>query len=365
MVLTRSLVVSAALTALLVLASTASADYGLKYCEGIWTPPSSRCSDSGPRHTYNSNTAQGFTYLKGADANWYDAKCERITAWDDYRTIFSRRCNSARQTVGWWDDFCGGCGSLENTGHLLKVYVGNDDPWYDQKMYGSARYWAIMMKTHDARRRVVALTLGTSVATLAAVGVAMTNERDSSEPPMRSTATQVDSRLKAGLAPFRRAQRAEDRLPQRARYSLEMATTLGANPEFSRRVRTGPSGEHYFLVAGEGSVALINEAGAGSIDDIDHALSGQAVGIEDCAMGGRGVKVVGLLPDAAGNAVLHVSDGSVIDLKVINNVYVVELAKTRSSLPRLVQWTQDGDVHVAKVPVPADILEGRCFRLPR
>jgi hypothetical protein len=98
-----------------------------------------RCPDEVARHSYNTNSVEGFSYTLSAEQNWYDTKCERMTAWDDYSVIFSRICNSHRVTTGRWDDFCGNCEQYENAGVLLKVYAGNDAP-RNQKIYGNGVY---------------------------------------------------------------------------------------------------------------------------------------------------------------------------------------------------------------------------------
>ena len=112
------------------------AETNIRYC-GFNTEPKTRCWAETDRHSYNTNVATGRGVNNG---NQYLAKCERMTYWSDYNSIYSRRCNSAIQTVGRWDDYCGNCQQHENTGVLLKVYVGNDDPYQTQMMWGSANY---------------------------------------------------------------------------------------------------------------------------------------------------------------------------------------------------------------------------------
>jgi hypothetical protein len=141
---------------------------------------------------------------------------------------------------------------------------------------------------------------------------------------------------------------------------LEAVSTLGSNVDLARRARRGPDGQEYFLVPGNDSVALVNGAGTGSIDDIDHALSGRSVSVEDCASGGTGLRVIGLLPDSAEDARVLLSDGSTRRVDVQDNVYVILLAKSPATLPVKVTWREGGSPREAVVPVPADILHGRC-----
>ncbi len=115
---------------------TAHASTYFTYC-GFRTDPKTRCFAEVDRHSYISNVASGRS-IDGS--NQYLAKCERMTAYNDYENIFSRKCGTGIQIIGRWNDFCGGCGNAQdNPGNLLKVYVGNDD-YAPQIMWGSTNY---------------------------------------------------------------------------------------------------------------------------------------------------------------------------------------------------------------------------------
>jgi hypothetical protein len=129
-------IMAAAVLALSV--QTASAQTNVDYCQGIVTPPRTRCSDLAPRHHYNYNYAQGTR-----DGTWYWEKCERMYYWNVYDQIYSRNCNHARQTAGAYDDWCGGCGPAVNDSTLLGCAVGNNEASLHQRMYGNALYGSI------------------------------------------------------------------------------------------------------------------------------------------------------------------------------------------------------------------------------
>ena len=213
-----------------------------------------------------------------------------------------------------------------------------------------------------------------SALAAAVVGVVASAMADSSDPtpvrpeaqatplPLeRPMATGVDARLAAALASFAAPAGPRDVLPTRARSRLAAMPSLGVNPALARFVRHGPDGEAYYFVAGTDSLALLNHYGSGMIDDIDHALSGDSVGTEDCAGEDRNsVRVVGILPPGAREPVIRLADGSTEPLDVVDQVYVAVFPKTEHKLPVTVEWIAGGQRATARVPVPADILDGRC-----
>ncbi len=205
---------------------------------------------------------------------------------------------------------------------------------------------------------IIAAAVGFAVAT--ALAAAMVGPRRSEPPARRAVASTVDARLANALGAFRRSESSHDALPGPAGQRLASVSALGTNVALARRARTGPDGLGYFLVAGQNSIALVNEDGTGSIDDIDHALSGQAVGFQDCAAGGTKVRVVGLMPDAATNVVVRLANGTQQAVDVVGNVYVVLLDRAAETLPIMLEFDLDGAHRTAPVPVPGDILSTRC-----
>jgi hypothetical protein len=188
----------------------------------------------------------------------------------------------------------------------------------------------------------------------------MSSPEPAPPPTPRATARSVDSRLTRGLTAFGRPATGADALPGGTRARLAGSSQLGTNVELARKARKGPDGHDYFLVAGQGSIALVNQNGSGSIDDIDHALSGQNVSFQDCASGGKQVRVVGLLPHAATNPVVTLADGTRHTLEVINNVYVGLFDRAAPTLPQTVEFDLDGQHQVVQVAVPGDLLTTTC-----
>lgn len=223
--------------------------------------------------------------------------------------------------------------------------------------------------------RISTLRSVLAVGAAAVAVVAATAMADSPEPPPspsasspeptplpleRPVATRVDPRLVAQTQAFAREAGPRDTLPARARGRLAAIPSLGANADLARFVRTGPDGESYYYVAGTDSIALISQTGSGMIDDIDHAFSGDSVGTQDCAGDGNRLRVVGILPDKAEDPVIRLSDGSSVPVEPVDRVYVEVFPKVQEKLPVSVEWTLDGRRMRTTVPVPSDILTGRC-----
>jgi hypothetical protein len=225
------------------------------------------------------------------------------------------------------------------------------------------------MRAHGLRSLLLGSLLAAGAAGVVASAMADPSETRSAGPDAQATplplertiATQVDRRLVAAFKSFASPAAARDVLPARARDRLTAMPNLGVNPDLARFVRTGPDGESYYFVAGTDSLALVNQAGSGMIDDIDHALSGDSVGTQDCAGDDRdSLRVVGLLPADARDPVIPLADGSTSTLDAVDRVYVVVFPKVQSRLPVTVEWTSGGQRGHAAVPVPSDILAGRC-----
>ena len=184
-------------------------------------------------------------------------------------------------------------------------------------------------------------------------------DRAETMPSPRAKATAVDTRL-ARLQAFKRERRDDDHLSRDARRMLR-DSALGLNPELARKARKGPGGRAYFLVPGSDSVALVDDAGVGMVDDVGHALSGKAVSCEDCVgPDGESVRLVGLLPDGAVNARVVLVDGTREPLDVEANVYVQEFKKSAGSLPAAIEFEIGGVVQTVDAPVPHDVLDVTC-----
>src|SRR3954470_3962270 len=127
------------------------------------------------------------------------------------------------------------------------------------------------------------LALVAGLVGVTAIASAMTSSNPSTPPPTRGKATDTHPRLKKSFRVLRRERRADDALTADGEQMLEAASELGTNAKLARRAKKTDDGQTYYLVPGTDSIALVNQHGVGSIDDMDHALSGQNVGIQDCA----------------------------------------------------------------------------------
>jgi hypothetical protein len=174
----------------------------------------------------------------------------------------------------------------------------------------------------------------------------------------RPMATEVDPRLVARLAVFRRPRRDDDVFPADGARMLHHSG-LGANPALARKARDAPDGSPLFLVPGTGSIHLVGRGGSGGGDDIDHALGGDDIGFRDC-VGPRGGRILGLLPDDASDVTVTLADGTVIPLAAEGNVYAYDFPKEERAVPRHVDLRLDGVARRLRAPIPDDFVRTRC-----
>jgi hypothetical protein len=182
-------------------------------------------------------------------------------------------------------------------------------------------------------------------------------------PASRVTAEAVDDRLVQGLkvfGPGRVQAQGESAADQKAPV---VDDTLGLNPALARKARTFDDAS-YFIVPGNDAVALVDGRGTGIVDDVDHALSGEGLTVQDCATNGTQVRVVGLLPNGATNPTIIAADGSPRSLEVINNVYVALFDRTAAALPQTLEFQFDGQDRRVAVPIPSDLLDANCMKSP-
>ena len=119
--------------ALLGAAVPAEADTFQTYCNNN-TPPKTRCAYHSSNDRWERNKA---------DAPWTGfpwPMCERITTPGDYSDVWSRRCATAFNVIGWFDDYCGGCRDHHNPGYGVWMWVGNDHPDQPRTIRGIASY---------------------------------------------------------------------------------------------------------------------------------------------------------------------------------------------------------------------------------
>jgi hypothetical protein len=101
------------------------------YCNNN-TPPRTRCATGSSADPWEKNKV---------DAPWTGfawPMCERITVPGDYNNILSRRCATALQVVGYYDDYCGGCNNHQNSSFDVKMWAGNNHPDQPRTIRGQA-----------------------------------------------------------------------------------------------------------------------------------------------------------------------------------------------------------------------------------
>lgn len=173
---------------------------------------------------------------------------------------------------------------------------------------------------------------------------------------------EVDARLVAAFAVFRRPRGSQDVFPDDGTRMLGHSSFV-LDVESSRLARPmGPAGAGcpYFLIPGDDAVALVNHAGVGVIDPVERALAGQSVtfGFGAELEGG----VVGLLPDAATGAEFVFLDGTTAPVHLVNGVYVHDFDRDAASVPRVLRCTIDGEARRIDMPVPHGFLTERSRR---
>ncbi|WP_157251964.1 hypothetical protein [Patulibacter americanus] len=183
-------------------------------------------------------------------------------------------------------------------------------------------------------------------------------EPDPGEWGPRPMASEVDPRLVQRLAVFRRPRRHDDALPPDAARMLG-DSGLGANPALARKARDAPDGSPLFLVPGTDAIHLVGRGGSGSGDDIDHALTGEGIGFEDC-VGPRGGRILGLLPDDASDVTVTLADGAVVPLAVEGNVYAYDFLREARAVPQRVDLRLGGVSVRLDPPIPDDFVRTRC-----
>lgn len=201
---------------------------------------------------------------------------------------------------------------------------------------------------------VLAVALTTAVVAMAA-----------SDKPPNPNAAQVaapgDDVRQLGV--FRRGKKAGDDLPGFAR-GLVTRQGFGLNPGLARKAARTPRGQEFYLVPGEGTVALVDAGGSGGVDSVEHVLTGDSMGVEVC---GRGlgddlIRLSGVLPDGPGSVTVRFADGTSTTAPVVDNVWTLETAKRpASALPVELRWTDSsGQPRTNAIPVPSDVGEGAC-----
>jgi len=162
------------------------------------------------------------------------------------------------------------------------------------------------------------------------------------------TAEAIDPALRRAFSVFRRAATSIDRVPS---DQTEALLGLGANPSLARAITV--AGARGFLVPTTTGLCLTLN-GSGGCTTTEVAVSGALVGTDICGQAGQGqTTVYGLLPDGAGNVVLHFMDGSSEPVPLVDNAYGIQVPRT--PLPSRVTWAIDGrerDVAVPGSPGP-------------
>lgn len=214
------------------------------------------------------------------------------------------------------------------------------------------------------------LIIGLPVLLLAAAASAMAvsmlptgSDPHDARPVPRTVANKVDGRLALALSVFSASRAQTQPVPADVQKNLVISDALGLNPGLARKARA-VGDANYYIVPGNNALALVDGRGTGIVDDIDHALSGEGLTVQDCATNGTQVRVVGLLPNGASGATIVAVDGTRHPLDVVNNVYVALFDRSAKALPQTLEFQLDGQTHTVVVPVPGDLLDSNCMKTP-
>lgn len=170
------------------------------------------------------------------------------------------------------------------------------------------------------------------------------------------------------LSVFRRAITAEDRieLPAQAADAIQSTgkSPQGVNPGQARKAYVTPAGGTYHLMPAADDTVAVQSGGGGSMDSVDHILTGESVEWQMC---GKGIKpdelrVAGVVPDEVKQVTVKFRDGKTKNVTVKDNVWAVEVKrKPTTVLPTVVTMQISGTTKNVDLRVPDDIATGSCM----
>jgi hypothetical protein len=165
----------------------------------------------------------------------------------------------------------------------------------------------------------------------------------------------------AQLAVFSRPATPTDSLPSLFANQLQ-AWDSSASPELaqSRRVTASDGQSAYVVPTASGGICVVN-ANESFCSPADHSAGASAVDLCSPSLPLGQMEVEWLLPDAASNVYLTMSDGSQVNFPFGNNVYITRLPLNATSpVPSAVVWTAGGQVSQVSMPVPANAQTEQC-----
>lgn len=218
-----------------------------------------------------------------------------------------------------------------------------------------------ILATAARRNARSALAAVTALVAFGAAGTAIAVTSSNGDPGLQTARAtgSVDPSTAAQLGLFKRARTSSDVLPQDFQNALEHGMPqAGADPAESRRT-TASDGQVAYLVPANGGVCAINTnelfcapsatlAGANAVDLCSPTLpKGQ-------------VEVEWLLPDAAQNPIVRMSDGSSSPVDPGYNVYIKRFPLS-GALPRTIEWDLAGQHESVSAGLPADARTENCL----
>lgn len=207
---------------------------------------------------------------------------------------------------------------------------------------------------------VIAALMG-AAAIISAVGaLAAEGDRSPNAVPVRAPAGDVDARLRASFAVFRRAQTTEDVLPSQSAPN----PMFGGNGDIARIAGVSQSGERVYLVPSNGGLCIATaSAGIGVCGDLDEPDARSFAIVESDFCGGDvpkgGYRIIGAFADGISEVETARRDGSRTSHAVVSNVVVIEASKAEQPIASL-RWTAPDGPHVIASLVPDDAL-GPCI----
>jgi len=232
-------------------------------------------------------------------------------------------------------------------------------------------------RTHRLKRRgiialvsVIALTglvviAGTALNPLAAArsqsGAATQGARSYPSQPT----SQENPQLRGGLAIFRRARSADDRLPRQLRRTILsglLDAHAGINVDLARLALTSPEGAGLYLIPSRDGVCLADtHLSQHFCATTTQALSGDANAADICSpfLPSDQVEIAGILPDDASNVTLTMTDRTRRALPVHGNAYLARFTRS-AALPMTIGWEEAGRHQQTSTSVPPDAGATRC-----
>jgi hypothetical protein len=188
---------------------------------------------------------------------------------------------------------------------------------------------------------------------------------ETSPPPglaSRPEATSIPADMARTYRVLGRPQQTADQPPTAVLDAASVAF-WGENASLARRALTTTTGETAYVVPGNGAICLetipdvIHGCGPYPRRTPNEMIGGTAV----CSPGlpSNEIEVAELLPSDATNITLHLTNGSILPIKPVNDVFILDLQRTQP-LPTGISWSDASGHEQANTGTPTNAASNDC-----